>query len=34
VYGIGKAALDRFTKDAARPLAAHGVAIVSVRPSP
>ena len=32
VYGIGKAALDRFTKDAARPLAAHGVAIVSLWP--
>ncbi len=32
VYGIGKAALDRFTKDAARPLAVHGVAIVSVWP--
>jgi dehydrogenase/reductase SDR family protein 1 len=31
-YGIGKAALDRFTKDAARPLARHGVAIVSVWP--
>jgi NAD(P)-dependent dehydrogenase (short-subunit alcohol dehydrogenase family) len=32
VYGIGKAALDRFTKDAARPLAAHGVAVVSLWP--
>lgn len=32
VYGIGKAALDRFTRDAARPLAAHQVAIVSVWP--
>jgi NAD(P)-dependent dehydrogenase (short-subunit alcohol dehydrogenase family) len=32
VYGIGKAALDRLTKDAARPLAAHGVAMVSVWP--
>jgi len=32
VYGIGKAALDRFTKDAARPLAAHGVAVVSIWP--
>jgi len=31
-YGIGKAALDRLTKDAARPLAAHGVAVVSVWP--
>ena len=31
-YGIGKAALDRFTKDAARPLAAHGVAVVSLWP--
>jgi dehydrogenase/reductase SDR family protein 1 len=32
VYGIGKAALDRFTKDAARPLAAHGVTIISIWP--
>ncbi len=32
VYGIGKVALDRLTKDAARPLSAHGVAIVSVWP--
>ncbi len=32
VYGIGKAALDRLTKDAARPLSAHGVVIVSVWP--
>ena len=32
VYGIGKAALDRFTRDAARPLAGHGVAIVSLWP--
>lgn len=32
VYGIGKAALDRLTKDGARPLAQHGVAIVSVWP--
>ncbi len=31
-YGIGKAALDRLTKDAARPLAPHGVAIVSLWP--
>ncbi|MGH9024571.1 MAG: SDR family NAD(P)-dependent oxidoreductase [Acidimicrobiia bacterium] len=31
-YGIGKAALDRLTKDAARPLATHGVSIVSVWP--
>ena len=32
VYGVGKAALDRFTRDAARPLEPHGVAIVSVWP--
>lgn len=32
VYGVGKAALDRITKDAARPLAGHGVAIVSIWP--
>jgi len=32
VYGIGKAALDRLTKDAARPLGPHGVAVVSVWP--
>lgn len=32
VYGIGKEALDRFTKDAARPLAEHGVAVVSIWP--
>jgi dehydrogenase/reductase SDR family protein 1 len=32
VYGIGKVALDRFTKDAARPLAVHGIAIVSLWP--
>jgi dehydrogenase/reductase SDR family member 1 len=32
VYGIGKAALDRLTNDAARPLAAHDVSIVSVWP--
>ncbi len=32
VYGIGKAALDRFTKDAARPLGDHGVSIVSIWP--
>jgi len=32
VYGIGKEALDRLTKDAARPLAEHGVAIVSIWP--
>ncbi|MSO78462.1 MAG: SDR family NAD(P)-dependent oxidoreductase, partial [Acidimicrobiia bacterium] len=31
-YGIGKAALDRMTKDAARPLAEHRVAIVAVWP--
>lgn len=33
VYGVGKAALDRITKDAARPLGAYGVAIVSVWPN-
>lgn len=32
VYGIGKEALDRLTKDAARPLADHGVSIVSIWP--
>lgn len=32
VYGIGKEALDRLTRDAARPLAAHGVTIVSIWP--
>jgi dehydrogenase/reductase SDR family member 1 len=32
VYGIGKAALDRLTRDAARPLAAHNVAVVSIWP--
>lgn len=32
VYGIGKAALDRFTRDAARPLAAHNIAVVSIWP--
>jgi dehydrogenase/reductase SDR family protein 1 len=32
VYGIGKTALDRFTRDAARPLAAHNVAVVSIWP--
>ncbi|MFA5884993.1 MAG: SDR family NAD(P)-dependent oxidoreductase [Acidimicrobiia bacterium] len=32
VYGIGKEALDRLTRDAARPLAPHGVAIVSIWP--
>lgn len=31
-YGVGKAALDRMTRDAARPLAEHGVAIVSIWP--
>lgn len=31
-YGVGKAALDRITRDAARPLAMHGVAIVSIWP--
>ncbi len=33
VYGVGKAALDRITKDAARPLALHGVSIVSLWPN-
>lgn len=33
VYGVGKAALDRITREAARPLAEHGVAIVSVWPN-
>ena len=33
VYGVGKAALDRITKEAARPLAPHGVAIVSLWPN-
>jgi dehydrogenase/reductase SDR family protein 1 len=32
VYGIGKVALDRLTRDAARPLRPYGVAIVSVWP--
>ena len=32
VYGVGKTALDRITKDAARPLRPHGVAIVSLWP--
>ncbi len=31
-YGVGKAALDRFTHDAARPLAEHGIAMVSIWP--
>jgi dehydrogenase/reductase SDR family protein 1 len=31
-YGVGKAALDRFTRDAAKPLAEHEVAIVSLWP--
>lgn len=31
-YGVGKAALDRFTRDAALPLAARGVTIVSLWP--
>jgi NAD(P)-dependent dehydrogenase (short-subunit alcohol dehydrogenase family) len=31
-YGVGKAALDRMTRDAARPLSAHNVAVVSVWP--
>jgi NAD(P)-dependent dehydrogenase (short-subunit alcohol dehydrogenase family) len=33
VYGVGKAALDRITRDAARSLAAHGVCIVSLWPN-
>ena len=32
VYGVGKAALDRITKEAARPLATRGVTIVSIWP--
>ncbi len=32
VYGVGKAALDRITTEAARPLSARGVAIVSIWP--
>ncbi len=31
-YGVGKAALDRFTADAARELEPHGVAVVSLWP--
>jgi NAD(P)-dependent dehydrogenase (short-subunit alcohol dehydrogenase family) len=31
-YGVGKAALDRFTADAAHELAKHGVAVVSLWP--
>jgi NAD(P)-dependent dehydrogenase (short-subunit alcohol dehydrogenase family) len=31
-YGVGKAALDRFTRDAAKPLAEYDVAIVSIWP--
>jgi NAD(P)-dependent dehydrogenase (short-subunit alcohol dehydrogenase family) len=31
-YGVGKCALDRFTADAARELAEHGVAVVSLWP--
>jgi NAD(P)-dependent dehydrogenase (short-subunit alcohol dehydrogenase family) len=31
-YGVGKCALDRFTADAARELAPHGVAVVSLWP--
>ena len=31
-YGVGKCALDRFTADAARELARHGVAVVSLWP--
>ena len=33
VYGVGKAALDRFTRDAAVALGRHGVAIVSLWPT-
>jgi dehydrogenase/reductase SDR family protein 1 len=32
-YGVGKAALDRITTEASRPLARHGVAIVSLWPN-
>ncbi|MBW2386575.1 MAG: SDR family NAD(P)-dependent oxidoreductase [Deltaproteobacteria bacterium] len=32
-YGVGKAALDRITVEAARPLSRHGVAIVSLWPN-
>jgi dehydrogenase/reductase SDR family protein 1 len=32
VYGVGKSALDRMTRDAAPPLRAHGVAIISLWP--
>ena len=32
-YGVGKAALDRITLEAARPLSRHGVAIVSLWPN-
>ena len=32
VYGVGKAALDRITSDAARELRAHGVCVVSLWP--
>lgn len=32
-YGVGKAALDRITVEAARPLARHGVSIVSLWPN-
>ncbi len=32
-YGVGKAALDRITVEASRPLARHGVAIVSLWPN-
>jgi dehydrogenase/reductase SDR family protein 1 len=31
-YGVGKAALDRFTRDAARELRPYGVAVVSLWP--
>ncbi len=31
-YGVGKAALDRFTRDSARELRPHGVAVVSLWP--
>jgi len=32
VYGVGKAALDRITKETAHPLKRHGVAVVSLWP--
>ena len=33
VYGVGKAALDRITVEAARPLSRHGVTIISLWPN-